>query len=181
MLLRAQARGKTDGPEHSQRVVGIGLFRLQRGSDDAGRQVPDASERIHQGTVVPRIEAEGHGVDGEVSPQLVFLQRAILHDGFTGIPVVAFLPGSHKLHLHSAVFEHRRSEIPEHAHAGVALFGHGLGQADAAPLHHNVYVVIGLAQETIPHVAPYHEGPYAQFPGRITHQLENRMSQVLFC
>ena len=48
-------------------------------------------------------------------------------------------------------------------------------------LHHNVNVLVGPSQKTVPYVAPYHEGPQAHFPGCITHQFEYRMSQVLLC
>ena len=42
-------------------------------------------------------------------------------------------------------------------------------------LYHNVDIRIGPAQKAVSHITTYHKGPYAQFPGRLPHQLEHRM------
>ena len=51
-LVGAQPRRKTNGPEHAERVVAVGLFGLQRSSDNARREVLDAPERVHQRTII---------------------------------------------------------------------------------------------------------------------------------
>ena len=62
--------------------------------------------------------------------------------------------------------EHCRTEGLEHGHIAVAVFcafnfgRHSLCQIDSASLHHNIYVVILPSQETITHIASYHESPH---------------------
>ena len=51
-LVGAQPRRKTDGPKHAERVVAVGLFGLQRCTDNARREVLDAPERVHQRTII---------------------------------------------------------------------------------------------------------------------------------
>ena len=128
-----ELRGEADGAKHAQRVVAVGLFGLERGADDAGREVADAAERIDQAAEILLAQAEGHRVDGEIPPQLVLFQRPVLHDGLPGIAVVGLLARAHELHLDALVVQHRGAEVAEHAHVRMDLRRHGFRERDAAP------------------------------------------------
>ena len=175
-----ELRGEADGAEHPQRVVAVGLFGLERGADDAGREVADAAERIDQRAEILLAQAEGHGVDGEVPPQLVLFQRTVFHDRFAGIAVVGFLARAHELHLDALVVQHGGAEVAEHAHVRMDLRRHGFREGDAAPLHHDVNVRIGPAKETVADIAADDEGAHPEVRRHVRHQSENRRVQVSF-
>ena len=174
-------------PEHPQRVVAIGLFGFQRGPDDAGTEVADAAEGIYQRAEVALTEAESHRIDGKVPPQLVLFQGAVFHDRLAGFAVVGFLPRPHEFHLGTAVMQHRRSEIAEHAHvagmflAGRYFRGHGFRQVDAAPLHHDVDIIVLAAQEAVSHITADHESAHTQAGGHVAHEAEDRGIQESLC
>ena len=80
-LIGGKLGGKPDCTHHPQRVVAICGVGIERCPDYAGRQVTYASERVHKGTEVLLLKAEGHSVYGEVTPQLVIFQSTVLDDG----------------------------------------------------------------------------------------------------
>ena len=180
MLGGRELRGEADGAEHPQRVVAVGLFGLERGADDAGREVADAAERVDQGAEVLLTQAEGHGVDGEIPPELVLFESSVLDDGFPGIAVVGLLARAHELHLDALVVQHRGAEVLEYAYVRRNLRRHGFREGDAAPLHHDVDIRVGAAQEAVADIAADDEGAHPEVRRHVRHQLEDRCVQVSF-
>ena len=87
-LGRAEFCGKTNGAQHTQRVVRIRGIRVQRSADDTVGKVLHTAERIYQSAEILFAEAQGHGVDCEVAPLLIVLQRAVLYYWFAGLAAV---------------------------------------------------------------------------------------------
>ena len=175
-----ELRGEADGAEHAQRVVAVGLFRLERGADDAGREVADAPEGVHERAEILLAQAESHRIDGEIPPQLVLFQRPVLHDGLPGIAVVGLLARAHELHLDALVVQHRGAEVLEHAHVRMDLRRHGFRESDAAPLHDDVDVRVGTSQEAVADIAADDEGADPEVRRHVRHQPEDRCVQVSF-
>ena len=184
---RTELGGESDGPEHSEGIVAISDVRVQRGTDDAGGQVTDAAEGVDQGPEVLRLQAESHGIDREIPAFLVVFQRPVLHNRLAGIPLVRLFPGADELDLRTMVPEHGRPEIPEYGNVAVVVLRlldmrrHGLRQGDAAPLYHDVDVIVPTAQEAVPDISSDHKGTYARLPGHFTDQGEDRMVQKTAC
>ena len=169
MLRRAELRGETDRAEHPERVVAVGLLRLQRGADYARRKVADASERIDKRAVVLLLQAERHRVDSEIPAFLILLKRTVLDNRLARIVAVGLLPGPDELNLRPVPLQHRGAESLEYGHVAMPAFlfldlrGHCLGQLDPAPLHHDVDVIVRSAKEAVTHIASDHESPHAKF------------------
>ena len=175
----AQLRGETDGTEHPERVVAIGGVGVERRADETCIEVADAAERIDQAPVVFPLQAESHGVDGEVAALLVFFQRAVFHDGLARRGAVRLAACSHELHFHAVAVQHGGAEILEHGDFDAESVGYGLGQGDAAALHYDVDVVAGPLQEEIAHVAPDDESTYALLARGLRHDVEDSAVQSL--
>ena len=183
--LEVELRGKTHAAHHAQRVVGEGDVGIERRGNDAVLQVVEPVVHIHQTSVarlsvgVGRVvEADGEGVDGEVAPADVVLQRAVLHDGFARVVGVALAAGADKLHLGLltgvAPFDLRRAEVAEDGERGASTetFLEGLGHFDAAAHHHDVDVLGGALQEEVAHVAAHDVAVHPQPVGRTPYGLE---------
>ncbi len=97
--LEIQLGGKADAAHHAQRVVREGNLGVQGSGDDAVFQVGNAIEWVYQLAKAAPVQADGHCIDGEVATVLVVFQRAVLHHRLARVVAVAFLAGSHELHL----------------------------------------------------------------------------------
>ena len=73
-------------------------------------KVGHAVERIQESAEIVLVEADGHGVDGEVAPVLVVLQSAVLNHGLAAVAVVRLAPRAHKLDLDAFVTDHGGAE-----------------------------------------------------------------------
>ena len=140
---------KSYGTDHSERVVAVGSVRIERCAYDAGRQVAYASERIHQRTEILLLKAEGHGVDGKVPSELIFLKGAVFNDRLARITVVGLLAGAYEFDLDAFVPEHGSAEILEYGHIASDLGPHRFGKCDAATFNHNVYILARPAEKTV--------------------------------
>ena len=114
LYLEIELGGEAHATHHAKRVVAESDIRIQGRGDNAILQVGQPIERIHQLPETIMVEANGHGVDGEVAAVLVIFQRAVFHDGLSGVMPIAFFPGSHKFHLSIPTLHLRRTEIAEH-------------------------------------------------------------------
>src|SRR5690606_41219211 len=79
------ARGAQDG----EGVVVEGLAGVERRREAAGGEVGQPAERVDQLAEALGVEGDGEGVDGEVAPAEVVLERAVLDDGLAGVGPVA--------------------------------------------------------------------------------------------
>ena len=161
MLRSREPGGESDGPDHAQWIVAVGGVRVKRGADDACGKVPYSSERVYQSPEILFLEAECHGIDGEVPSFLVVLDGPVFHNGFPGVFSVGFFPCSHKFHFNAFVAQHCCAEVLENGYIAVYGLAYGFGKTDAAAFHHYVDVLARASQEAVAHIASYHEGPYA--------------------
>lgn len=115
-------RGKANGPHHAQRVVAECARRIERRAYELLLKVVDAAERIHELAIGIAIEADGHGINGEISPFLVVLQAAWLHLGLATVGTVAFLAGAYKFKVKTVGHpEMGGTKVFEKVHAGLRL------------------------------------------------------------
>ena len=138
-----QLSGETDGPHHAQRVVGVGDVRIQGRPDGQLLEVFHAVEGVEEGPEVVLVEADGHGVDGEVTAVLVVFEGAVFHDGFPAVAVVGLPTGADELNLDAFVSDHGRPEgaIVLDFFVSGQMRSHLLGQLDAAAHRYDVDVV----------------------------------------
>ena len=183
LLRSGEPGGKTYRPEHPEGIVAEGHIRVQRSTYHSGGQVPDTSERVHKSPEIIFLKTECHRIYGEVPAFLVILQRAVLHDGLAGIPVVGLLSSPHELQFSTSEAQHSRTEIPEKGDVrmppggGMDLPRQCLSESHTAALHHNVDILAGPAQKAVPDITPYHKGPHAAFSGNLPHQGKYRVIQ----
>ena len=107
-------------------------------------------------------------------PPKVLFEGSVLHDGFPGIAVVGLLARAHELHLDALVVQHRGTEVLEYAYVRMDLRRHGFREGDAAPLHHDVDIRVGAAQEAVADIAADDEGAHPEVRRHVRHQLEDR-------
>ena len=105
---------KTNGPHHTQRVVGKRNVGVERRTDNAPLQIVESAERIDKLTEIRLVHAHCHGIDGEVAAFLVILQRAVLHNRLTAVMAVRLLACSDKFKFQTFVFHLCRTEIAIH-------------------------------------------------------------------
>ena len=70
-----------------------------RGCESTCGPTFQASKGVDQLAKGIGIQADGHGVDGEVSPVLIVFKGPILDDGLATAARVALFPGAHELHF----------------------------------------------------------------------------------
>jgi hypothetical protein len=68
---KPELRSKTDGTHHAQGIIAIGDIGIEGSTDYFFPEVIYTVERVNQLTVIMRVQANGHGVDGEIAPVLV--------------------------------------------------------------------------------------------------------------
>ena len=170
---------ETDGPEHTQRVVGIRRIRVQRGPDDARGQVFDAAERVHQLAERIRLQRERHGVDGEIAALLVVLQGAVFHYRLARFAPVGLFPGAHEFDFIAFVVQHRGAEVFEIGHIRMRPLAHGACELDSAAFHDYVYIAGRAAEEAVAHIASDHEGTHLPLGGDFADEAEDLAIQIL--
>ena len=175
LLRRGKLGREADGPQHAERIVGVGGVGLEGSADDARGEVPDAPEGVYELAEAVFLQAEGHCVDGEIAPQLVVLERPVLHDRLARLSAVGLLAGAHELYFVAAVAHHRRTEILEIRDILARRLANGFGEIDAAALDHYVDVVTGPAKETVTYVTADHEGFYASLGGHFRDYRKDRL------
>ena len=170
---------KPNGAEHAQWVVAVCHVGIQGGANPFPVQVVDPAERVHQLAKRVGVQADGHGVDGEVPTVLVVFQRAIFDDGFSAASRVAFFPRPHEFHLVVARLEHGRAEVLEDVDLANA---HGLGggtcQFDAAAFGHDVDVLAGPVQQKVADKSANHERTLSALVGEFSNPLEDGVGEV---
>ena len=159
--------GKPDAAHHAQGIVRKSDIWIEWRSDAAILQVAQPVERIDEFTKPVFVETYRHGVDGEVAPVLVILQRTVLHDGLAAFPSVALAPCAHKLHLTELAFHLRGAEIPEHGQVGLSSHGlfHSLSHLYPVSHNDNVDVIGGAVEEDIPYISSHHIALHAHVVG----------------
>ena len=162
--IEMQLRGEADGPHHAQGVVGIGDVGVERGADGQVFEIAHPVEGVEKSPEVVLVEADGHGVDGEIAAVLVVFEGAVFHEGLAAVTVVRLATGAHKLNLNAFVTDHRRAEgaIVFRLLVARQVGSHLLGQGDAAPDGHDVDVVRFPPEQDIAHIAANHITPHAQ-------------------
>ncbi len=70
--------GEADGAEHTQRVVAERYVGVERCADDAFAYVGQTVVKVDDLAEVVGVDADSHGVDGEVAAGYVFFERAVL-------------------------------------------------------------------------------------------------------
>ena len=161
----AQLRGEPHGAHHAQRIVREGDVGVARRADDALLEVGHPVERVDQFAERGVVQRPRHGVDREVAPPLVVLQRSGLDLGFARIARIGLPAGSHELHLDASGADHRRAERLEHRDFGFQFAPQRLGQSDAAAHDHDVDVGRRTPQVVVAHIAPDDESPHALLVG----------------
>ena len=165
--LEVELRGKADASHHPKRIVAEGDVGVERRGNDAVFQVAKAVEWVHQFSKTCLIEAEGEGVDGEIAPPLVVVERPILDDGFARVVAVTLLSRSYKFEFffHLSVFAFvlhpmmpfhlSRSEVAEYrAMCPLAQTPcKGLGHFNARTHHDDVDIFRRPFQQQIAHIA----------------------------
>src|SRR5690606_29157092 len=76
----AELGGEAGGAEHPERVVLERGARIERRAEPLADEVDDAAEGVEEVAEALGVEGEGEGVDREVAPGLVVLERAVLDD-----------------------------------------------------------------------------------------------------
>ena len=79
---KVELGGKTHAAHHAQRVVAEGDVGVEWGGYDAVLKVAHTIERVDQLAEPGCVEADGHGVDGEVAAVLVVLKGTVFDNGF---------------------------------------------------------------------------------------------------
>ena len=174
LYLEVQLGGKADAAHHPQGIVAESYAWLQRRSDDAVLEVSQPIKRINEFAESAMVQADSHRIDREVATVLIVLQRAVLHDGLSGVVTITLLAGSNELHLILLAFLPElhlgRAEVPKDAQMGLAPHHtlQFLGQTDAAAHDHHVDIIGGALEEDVPHIAPYDVALKAQAISRLT-------------
>ena len=176
VYLELQLRGKAHGPHHAEGVVAERDVGVERRTDEAVAQVPHALERVDQLAATGRVQANGHGVDGEIATVLVVLEGAVLHHRLARVVAVAFLARTDELDFLMAVLHLRRTEVAEHRKVGTAAKpgGKRLGHAYAAADNHDVNVVGRALQKQVAYVTAHQVALQPQRVGSLRKQPEHR-------
>ena len=98
--------GKTDRPQHPQRIVGEGDLRFQRSPDDFIPNIRYTIKGIEQLPKPVAVQADGQGVDGKVPSFLVILKGPVLNERFAAFPLVRFPTCPHKFKVDVVELEH---------------------------------------------------------------------------
>mmetsp|Transcript_85315 Transcript_85315/g.236406 ORF Transcript_85315/g.236406 Transcript_85315/m.236406 type:complete len:536 (-) Transcript_85315:258-1865(-) len=186
-----QARCKSHGTEHPQRVVSEGLTGRQRCPDDSVPQVCQAaaSEVLH----APSVEIVEQGVHGEVSPLCIFSwsansrhrDPAVLRVGFCPqvvyVQVEAVEPEASCGEMLALVWVLLHDPDARH-HAPRRTLRHVFGNLQRKLLarhvvHDNVDVVRGLAKQLVADPTPCYAHCGAQT--EVAYCLEERMEDLL--
>src|SRR6185312_4031327 len=97
------------------------LQRFQRRPDRFGPEITDAAEGIDQAAIVFFVQADGHGIDSEIPPELIVRQRTGFHGRLARVCPVAFLTRTHEFYFPVAPFDLGRSEVLEIRYRGLRL------------------------------------------------------------
>ena len=177
---RGKLGGKTHCTQHPERVVAECDVGVERSADYTGGQVADAAERVDKRSEIVLLEAEGHGVDGEVATQLVVFERTVFHYGLAGFTTIRFLAGSDEFKLEAAGLQHRRAEIAVDGDMGMEARCDGFGKGDAAPLNHYVYVGATAAEKGVTYISADDKSADSKARSLLSHKGENRIVQESF-
>ena len=112
----AQLGGEAHGAEDAQRVVAEGDVRVERCAYYPRLKVVEAVVVVDKRAKAVGVDAQGHGVDGEVAAGDVLVERAVLDDGVAAVAVVALAAGTHKLELGAVPGQAGGAEALEHRH-----------------------------------------------------------------
>ena len=99
LYLEIELGGKADAAHHAQRIVAEGDVGVEGCGDDAVLEVGETVEGVDEFAKAAVVEADGHGVDGEVATVLVVLEGAVLDDRFARVVAVALAAGTDELYL----------------------------------------------------------------------------------
>jgi hypothetical protein len=118
----AEAAGEPDGAERAQAILAQARRRIAHRPHDAPGQISEAVERIVEHA---SRGAEGDGVDGEVAPREVVVQRrAELHLGVAPVGAHVATEGRHLVH-HAVAVEHAdRAELDALRHRAAEEAAH---------------------------------------------------------
>ena len=122
---------------------------VARRADDVVLEVAHSVERIDQFAERAGIERECHGVDREVTPELVVFDRSVLDDRFARVGPVGLLACPDELYFPSVTAQHRRAEVLVHRNFGFQFPSVCFGHFDAASHHHDVDIGAGTVQEMV--------------------------------
>ena len=124
-----------------------------------------AVEGIDELTEAVGVEADGQSVDREVTALLIFLQRAVLDEGFTTVGCVALTTSSYEFDLQVALLDLCGAEASEDRDmcATPEAPRYRLRQVDAAPDGDDVDILRGAVEEEVTHIAPDDVGVYTEF------------------
>ena len=175
---KAQLRSEPHGAHHAQGIVRKGDVGIARRADDALLEVGHPVERVDQLAERGLVQRPRHGVDREIAPPLVVLQRSGLDLGFARIARIGLPAGPHELHLDASGADHRRAERFEYRNLGFQFAPQRLGQRDAAAHDHDVDVGRRSAQVVIAHVPSDDESPHALLVGEARNPAEYRVRQL---
>ena len=167
--------GEPYAPHHTERVVGEGDIGVEWRADETIGQVVDAIEGVDEFAKAVFVETDGHGIDGEVAPVLVVIERAVLHDRFPAVVTVTLFPGAHELHLHIFILDLRRPEIAEYGEVSPfpKAFLERFGHLDAAPYDHHIDIVGRPLKEDVPDVSSHHIAFHSEAVGHFGDAVEN--------
>ena len=175
----AQAACKTNCPEHTQGVVGIGGIGVERGAYDALVKVAYSAERVNQFAERIALETEGHSIDGKVSAKLVVFDGTVLDYGLARLSAIRLAPRPDEFDFVAFEVEHRGSEILEIRYLLAGSLADGHRKVNTASFDHDVYVLAVIAQETVADIAPDYKGADALFGGHLTDYPEDAFVKIL--
>jgi len=97
-----QLGGKAHGAHHAQGVVGEGDVGVEGRADKAPADVVESAVEVDEIAEGSLVDAEGHGVDGEVAACDVFLKGATLDNGVAALAAVALAACAYEFQLEVA-------------------------------------------------------------------------------
>ena len=161
-------RGKPYAAHHAQRVVAERDVRIKRSTDGTFLQVIQTVERVYQFSEACLVQADCHGIDGEVSAVLVIFQRAVFHYRLAAVVAIRLLACTHKLHFRILELDLCRTEVLENRYMRTSsqLLSESLSHFNSASYHHYIYVLGRSVQENISYISTYDIAFQSQLIGR---------------
>ena len=127
--------------KNPQGVVAKGVNGFKGGAKDSVVEVGKPIKGVEQFAPRLPVDANGHGIDGKIAPQLVVSKAARNHRRLAGLAAVALGTRLNKFNLPSVPSELRRAKIGvDHHLAGAKEHCGTLCKGKSIAHHHKVYV-----------------------------------------
>ena len=170
--VKIQLCGEPDGTHHPQRVIAEGDVRIQRSADNAALHVANAVKGVKQLAIALLVQADGHGVNGEIAAFLVIVQSAIFHNGIAALAVIGLSPCPDKFQFPLAGLDLGRAVGAENSQVGTLAqtVSHSPSHLDAAAHCHKIHIVAGPFKENVPDISTNDIALAVQLIGDTSHQ-----------